>query len=401
MAVSTIGSRTVGIIYPLLALTVISASPMQIGLVTFALTVPGLLFYMPAGLLADRVDPRSIMLFTEAGRAFAIATVLLAILLDDVTITHIIIAAFLEGGFGVTYSLAETALLARLIPRDSMNSRLVASESGVHFAVLAGRPLGGLLYHFGAPVALAVNALLFLCSTGFLSAISRRRRNHEPRATSFRQLMAGMRSLSYQRLLGEIRSGIQELRRHRFMKHAIFATTTTNLAINTVIIIFMAGSANLSPILVGIILSAGGFGGAIGSNLARFPWVQKRIKPGTTALVTQMWIWVFALMITTLTDPMYYGLATLVTGCTGSLMNVSIRMYELREVERSMLGRVVSVHRLASHAAVCVAAPLGGWLASVQTSGEATRFILAFTIAAAVCASVAMPRWRQLLTPAR
>ncbi|NAS20859.1 MFS transporter [Herbidospora sp. NEAU-GS84] len=392
IATSSIGSRTLGIIYPLLAVAM-GASPMEVGLVTFALTVPGLLFYMPAGVLADRLNPRSIMLFTEITRGVAVLSVLVPACVYKVTIYHLVLVAFLEGALGVVYSLADTALLSKLIPDENMTKRLAASETGVHFAVLAGRPLGGLLFQLGAPVALFANAMLFLCSGLFLSAIADLRKRRR-RADSARHRQREDVRWSVRRFLAETRIGVTELKRHQFMRNAVFATTTTNFAINTVIVIFLAGSADVPPYLVGIVLAGGGIGGAIGSNLARFKVVQKYTRPGTTALLVQMWIWVFALCITTLTEPMYYGLATLVTGCAGSLMNVSIRTYELRNVERDKLARVVSVHRLASHAAVCLAAPLGGWLATIGSGRNATGFIFAFAVVMAIGASVMMPRWR-------
>ncbi|WP_083950007.1 MFS transporter [Herbidospora yilanensis] len=392
IATSSIGSRTLGIIYPLLAVAE-GASPIQVGLVTFALTVPGLLFYMPAGVLADRLNPRSIMLFTEFMRGIAVFSVLLLACVHTVAIYHLVLVAFLEGALGVVYSLADTALLSKLIPDENMTKRVAASETGVHFAVLTGRPLGGLLFQLGAPVALFANAVLFVCSGLFLSAIADFRKRRR-RADSARHRQREDVRWSARRLLAETRTGVTELNRHQFMRNAVFATTTTNLAINTVIVIFLAGSADVPPWLVGIVLAGGGIGGAVGSNLARLKVVQKYTRPSTGALLAQMWIWVFALGITTLTEPMYYGLATLVTGCAGSLMNVSIRTYELRNVDRAKLARVVSVHRLASHAAVCLAAPLGGWLAMIGSGHNATGFILAFTLVMAIGASAVMPRWR-------
>ncbi len=392
---STIGSRTLGITYPLLALT-IGASPMQVGWVTFALTVPGLLFYMLAGVLADRIDPRSIMMFTETVRGFTILTICLAILFGQVTIAHIVLAALLEGGMLIAYTLAETALLAKFIPLESTTRGLALSETGIHFAVLAGRPLGGVLFQCGALVAFAVNAVLFLFSGGILSAIIERRKARRPRLSSAAKAWQGVRRVRIKPIIEEISEGFHELRRHRFLRHAIAATTSTNLAINTIIVIFLTGSAGLSPILVGLVLAMGGIGGLIGSNLTRLAAVARFIRPSLKVLAIQMWVWVFAVGITTLAEPVYYGLATLVTGFTGSLINVSIRAYELRNVERAKLARVVSVHRLASHGAVCLAAPVGGWLATVTNgSHEGPMLVFMFTLLCAFACSFVMPRWRR------
>lgn len=405
MVISHVSARSIGVIYPLLALT-IGATPMQIGMATFALTVPGLLFYMPAGVLVDRLNPRLVMLIADTTRGAAILIVALATLCGWASVTLIILAALWEGALGVTHSLAEIALLCRLTPRDSAIKKLAASETGVHFAVLVGRPLGGLLLHLGAPLALLANGLFLFCSGGLLCfrSIAAKYSTEDEGSirleihAHFRRLRKRLKDLTRSEVRADISNGVRELRRHAFMTHAIFATTTTNLAINTIIIMFMAGAGELSPVIVGLVLSAGGIGGAIGSNLAHLKIVQKFINLGTRALRVQMWIWVGVLAITTLTDPLFYGVATLLTGCVGSVMNVGIRTYEQENIDPAMLARVVSVHRFAAHSAVCVAAPIGGWLATIDGPHSGTFYILFFMIMAALWANVTMRRERPNVT---
>src|SRR5690349_11953993 len=134
---STVGSRAVSVAYPLLALA-LTGSPVQAGWTSFALTFPVLLFYIPAGVLADRVNPRSLMLLTETLRGLAVFSVFLALALDWPSLPHLLVAAFLEGTLWVVYSLAETALISSLVPREQVSVAMARSETISHVAVLAG-----------------------------------------------------------------------------------------------------------------------------------------------------------------------------------------------------------------------------------------------------------------------
>lgn len=384
---SSVSSRTLGVAYPLLALA-LTGSPALAGWASFTLTLPILLFYVPAGVLVDRVDPRSLMLFTETFRGLAVTSLLLAFVLGVPSMPHVLAAAFLEGTLWVFYTLAETALLPSLVLEEQVTRAMARSETGAHIAVLAGRPLGGLLFGIAHAVPFALDAVLFLTST--LCLLGQTSEGETPggrrhrQAHAFRQIASGVRELAGRALLAEMVDGVRELARHRFLRRAMALTTVTNLMVNTLIMIFIAGSANLSPLEVGLVLAAGGVGGVLGSSFA------PSVKPRRAMLFTQMWIWVFALSLAALGEhPLFFGLATLMTGYTGARNNVAIRSFEIHAVDRSKLARVTSVHRLAVYGAVCLAAPLGGVLVSAFGTHEAAMklFKAMFAIAIAVTAT--------------
>ncbi|MGJ6965718.1 MFS transporter [Streptosporangium sp. G11] len=363
MTFSTVGSRAVSVAYPLLALA-LTGSPVQAGWTSFALTFPILVFYIPAGVLADRVDPRSLMLLTETLRGLTVFTVFLALVLDRASLAHLLLAAFLEGTLWVVYSLAETALISSLVPRNQASIVMARSETISHIAVLAGRPLGGWLFGVMHATSFAVNAGLFflaLLSPLSVAAGKTRKRGRPPQLHAIREIAGGVRSLAGRHLLREISDGFQELSRHPFLRRAMALTTVTNLMINALIMVFIAGSADLPSYQVGLVLAAGGMGGVAGSGLA--PYL--RLEPRNFTLFAQLWIWVLALFVAAYGEgPLFFGLAILLTGCAGALCNVAIRTFEVDTVDKAKLGRVVSVHRLVAHGAVCVAAPLGGILAA-------------------------------------
>ncbi|GGS83953.1 MFS transporter [Planobispora rosea] len=372
LTLSTVAARMLGITYPLLALF-LTGSPVEVGWVGFALTLPTLLFYIPAGVLVDRVAPRPLMLVTEAGRALAAFSVALAVIFEVAGMPYILLTAFVEGTLWVVYSLAEMALIRSLAPQNDLTEMLAMSETGSHIAVMTARPVGGLLFGMipGIPfLPFLANSLMFAVSFRSMAALTGKEGDRAWRLPGRSEVADTARAMFGSSSRGEIVDGIRELRRHPFLCMAMALTATTNLMVNALIVVFISGSSAFEPVTVGLVLAAGGIGGVLGSSLApglrRSPRLA-RVRSGKLMLFAQMWISVLALSVAAFGPHLaFVGVATLLTGCAGALSNVTIRAYEINEVGEGKLARVVSVHRLAVHGAVCLAAPLGGFLASVN-----------------------------------
>ena len=75
---STIGSESVGIAYPLLVLAV-TGSPAQAGVVGFARIVPWALFGFAAGVVADRLNRKRVMIVSDLIRIVAVLTLVVAL----------------------------------------------------------------------------------------------------------------------------------------------------------------------------------------------------------------------------------------------------------------------------------------------------------------------------------
>jgi MFS family permease len=309
-AISTVGTRTLGVAYPLLALA-LTHSPIQAGWTGFALTIPILALYVPGGVLVDRIPSRSIMLAAEFLRGTVVASVFLALLLDGLTFAHLIGAALLEGALWVLYTLAETALLPSLVRRpDDMRPALAKTEAISHVASLAGRPLGGSLFGLGHLAPFALNTALFAVSWGLFFSL-RREPDRRPGRTP---------------VLRDLRVGFDELRKQPFLRSSIVLVTITNLVVNTLIMVFLAGSKGMSSMTVGLVLAAGGVGGAVGSAVAFY------CRPLRSTLLVHMWIWVLALIVASVGAvrdawPPFFALALFTTGIGGALSNVSIKAF--------------------------------------------------------------------------
>jgi MFS family permease len=162
--VSAVGSEITYVAYPLLVLA-LTHSPAKAGLTGFCVTVPWLLFTLPAGALVDRWDRKRVMIAADAGRALALASVALALWLDRLTFVQILIAATIEGTLFVFFFVGERAALRNVVPAEQMTTAMAQNEARFFGASLVGSPIGGALFGLGRAVPFLVDAISYLAST--------------------------------------------------------------------------------------------------------------------------------------------------------------------------------------------------------------------------------------------
>src|SRR5271168_2731266 len=100
---------------PIVAVLLLGVGEGQTGLLQTALTLPFILFAIPAGLLADRISRRYLMAGAEALRAAALLAILLLIGLGLVTLPLLALLGFVAVCGTVVYSVAAPALVPSLV----------------------------------------------------------------------------------------------------------------------------------------------------------------------------------------------------------------------------------------------------------------------------------------------
>ena len=144
-AVSVLGSRVSAIAYPLLVLA-LTGSPALTGLVGFVGSLPYIVFQLPAGAVADRLDRRRLMIACDVGRAAALASIPAALALGRLTVGLVAAAAFVEGTLFVFFRLGEVAAIRAVVRPDQYTQALSQNEGRVRAATLLGQPIGGFLF---------------------------------------------------------------------------------------------------------------------------------------------------------------------------------------------------------------------------------------------------------------
>ena len=120
----------------------------SVSLLLMALTVPTLLFIIPAGMVADRVEPNRVMLAGQACSALTVVGVTVATASNLLSLPVAMIAIFLTGTLDTFSGVPGQVFLGRMVDRRLMASAI--SLSGLQYGF--GRIVGGL----GAGLAVKV-----------------------------------------------------------------------------------------------------------------------------------------------------------------------------------------------------------------------------------------------------
>ncbi|BCJ66704.1 MFS transporter [Polymorphospora rubra] len=168
-AVDQIGSQASGIVFPLVTLAV-TGSPAAAGLVG-ALALAGRLVTAPvAGVLADRLPRKRLMVGALLLAAAAMAVVLVAVAAGVPTLALLAGAAFVEGVAQAGYESAGAGAIRRVLPADDKKA-LARLEARNHAAQIAGPVLGGALYQLGRWVPFLVDVVSYVVAAGLVAAI--------------------------------------------------------------------------------------------------------------------------------------------------------------------------------------------------------------------------------------
>ena len=141
----------------------ITNSPFQLGLTGLFHALPVMIFSLPGGVVADRVDRRRLLIITQA--LAAILALILGFLTStgQVRVWHIYAVTFLSGAVGIFDAPARTALIPLLVSGEQLASAYALNITWRQIATLAGPFLGGVVISaFGISTSYYIDALSFL-----------------------------------------------------------------------------------------------------------------------------------------------------------------------------------------------------------------------------------------------
>ncbi|MDI6428037.1 MFS transporter [Cronobacter dublinensis] len=160
--VSNIGSwmNDVGINWTMLTL---SADPLAVALVQAASSLPMFLFALPSGVMADIVDRRKYLLFSQLWVFIAAAGLTLLSAAGLVTPGVLLVAAFLLSTGAAMSSPPFQAIVPDLVEKQELAPAVALNSLGINISRAIGPALGGLVLSFAGPwVVFALNALSVL-----------------------------------------------------------------------------------------------------------------------------------------------------------------------------------------------------------------------------------------------
>lgn len=257
--ISELGSVVTRTAVPLVAVLTLEAGPLEMAFLVVSASLAVLLVGLFAGAWVDRLRRRPILIWTDAVRALLLFSIPAAYLGGDLRMEQLYLVVFLEGCLGALFHAAYPAYVPSLIGVDRVvegNSKLATSSS---LAEIGGPGLaGGLVQAIGAPLAILVDAISFMVSAISLVLI----RSREPPRPA-RTLATPIRL--------EILEGLRLVRRHAVLVPLTLRSIIAHVAgsfYGVLYTIYLIEDLQLSPLLLGVVVSAGGVGSLVGSFFA-------------------------------------------------------------------------------------------------------------------------------------
>jgi predicted MFS family arabinose efflux permease len=353
-------------------------NPLAVAMAAFLQRLPWLLLGPYAGVVADRLNRRAIVMTTGLVRAAILLLLTASILTRRVDIAVVLAALFL---FGVNETFGETTattLLPMLVGKPDLgiaNSRALTGV--IVWNQLAGPPVGAALFAAGMALPFVSESVCVLAGVLLIMQV---------------RLPAHGTGGKHARVRDDIREGWRWLWAHaavRTLAITIFTFNVTFGAAWSVLVLYARERLGMGALGFGLITTAMAAGGLLGT--ACYGWLERHVRLGVImrggliietlthlALALTRWAW-FALIVFVI-----FGAHAFIWGTTST----SVRQ---RAVPAQFQGRVSSVYLTGVVGGIVIGSALGGLAASAW--GVTAPFWFAFAGSALILAVI----WRSLL----
>jgi len=255
--VSEFGDRVTELALPLIAVTMLDASPSQVGLLTAAVWLPNLLSLFIGSWVDQRRNKRPLMIAADLARTVLLLSLPIAYWLGILSLGQLYAIAILAGTADVVFSAAYVAFFVRLVSREQYleaNSKLSATRS---LSFMGGPAVGGVLVQWlTAPIAMLVDAASFAFSAVQLSRL---------------KVEAAPAEKTSEPFLATVRSGMRYVLSHPYLRSSLGCATTVNffnLMSSALLVLYASRELGLSAGAIGLAFGIGSTGGLLGALAA-------------------------------------------------------------------------------------------------------------------------------------
>jgi predicted MFS family arabinose efflux permease len=327
-----------------------TSSAFLLGVDGFLSTGPMLIFSLFGGVVADRLDRRKVMLFSQylqMSFAFILAVLIWA---GNVEVWHILLLSFLTGSAQSFSGPSYISLLPLLVKREDLPNAVAMNSMQFNLARVIGPTLAGLaLAAWGAAICFAVNGLSFLAVIVALLLI------RIPQVTRT-EAQAG--------IMDEMRAGF------RFVSHRpklvvltflAFAGTFLGMPIITMLPFYTTKIFGLGAKGYALMMTTYGLGSVAGALLVAA--TAHKARKGKLALELQL---AFAFLLVGFAFSRSLALSHVIAFLAGACIVGVIALYSsLVQLTTSdeMRGRVMSIFMLAFRGGMPLGSLIAGYVA--------------------------------------
>ena len=383
-AVSKTGTQVSQFAFPLLVL-ILTRSPALAGLSGALVATPYLFLSLPAGVLVDRWNRKRIMLLSDVGRAVALGSIPVALLLGHLSLVQLLLCPLIEGICFTFFDLAESACLPQVVSREQLTVASAQNGMAQRAAYMLGPAIGGPLLGWGRSLPFVADFISYTLS--ILSLLFIRRAFQQPRQEAPRAFLADMRE------------GVQWIWQRPLMRVlAVFGCMANFLENGLLLLLVLLAVQRQAPLwfagAIGTFALAGGFCGA---------WlaapVQKRLRFGPIMVVSYISVAVVLLLLYLFNQNLAaLGPLTFLFYLLGAIKGEATYNYRRSLVPDRLQGRVSSVFREIAYAGPPLAYAATGVL--LQAFGGSGALIVLVVLAALqAAATIGLPYIRSAPPP--
>ncbi|HET8614650.1 MAG TPA: MFS transporter [Actinomycetales bacterium] len=349
--VSNVGTWMQRVAQDWLVLTILTDnSPVALGITTGLQFAPMLLLAPFAGLVADRLPKRQLLIGTQASMGFMGFLLGVLVMTGTVQLWHVYLLAL---GLGISAALdgpTRQAFVSEMVPREDLSNAVGLNSASFNFARLIGPGLAGLLIAWvGTGPVFLINAASFLAVIGSLTAMRRSELMPSPPVA---------------REKGQLRDGIRYVRGRPdiiliLVIVGMIGTFGFNFQMTTALMateIFHKGASEYG--LLGSIMAIGSLTGAL--LAARRERPRLRLVIGA-ALAFGVFTTIACLM------PTYtlFAIALVPVGVSSLTLMTAANATVQLSVAPEMRGRVLALYMAVFMGGTPLGAPIIGWIGEV------------------------------------
>ncbi len=362
---SSFGSGLSRIAYPLLVLD-LTHSAAKTGLVGAAELAPLVLLGLIAGVWADRVDRRRLMIGADVVGAVAVGALAAAVLSHRASFALVLVIAFIDTSSAVVFRAGYSGAFRAVVPQARLADAASVSMARLSTVRLTAPPTGGSLFGVLRGLPFLADAVSYALSTGALLLMRTRfQQERDPEARV------------------DLREGLAYFWQMPFLRTTAGMVAASNIAATgvPVAVIILARRDGLSSAQTGLLVALEGVTLLAGSLLSP---LLRRLLPMRVILLSEFW-WALV-YVAFVVEPNVYVLAiTLAVHAfwfpnTDSAMNA----YCYTLIPDRVLGRAMA----AGGTLAALAAPLGPFAAGLLLTNTSPRTAVAILAAPVVVAAV-------------
>ena len=363
----------------------LSNSAFWLGVVGFAASAPMLMFSLIGGVIADRVDRRSMMIRTQSAMmlfAFILAALSYA---KVINVPEIVLLAFATG---IAMSLnmpSYQALVPQLVPREDLTNAIGLNSAQFNLSRIIGPSIGGFVMAWlGVSTNFLLNGISFLA----LLLVLLRMRMPTP---EFDDSSATM----WQRLA----DGFRYVLDHRQMS-ALLSLVALASIFGIPYLMFMPYFAryilHVGPRGLGLLLAFSGFGSLGAATTVAYLGVTGVHRRGRL-LVSSGSAFFIAVILFTFSRNFYLSSALLVVAGYSAILMVAIVNTLLQHLSaEEMRGRVMSIYTMAFLGFAPVGSLIAGSLAGAVTASYAIAGMCSVALIGTLALYFFRPELREL-----